>query len=273
MKNLPSKVSTPVRFRSRRAQRQAGWEEQAFTLIELLVVLAIISILAALLLPALALAKEKVRTVSCLNNLKQISLSLHLYSNDHDDWLVPAAVKKIDGAPVQEGWPTILVNGKYAEAPKASSYYELPTDRSIFRCPSGINTVYSFEPTSRDDREGAKARPFPSESKKPKFYVHCWYGINAATRQTNRWPFLRVPLDSGIVHYRKMSSVAQFSSTMPAIFDGFWLHNGTDARINARHQRNTRSNLLFFDGHVATFDTFRIPSVRESTGTDIRWSF
>ena len=245
----------------------------AFTLIELLVVLAIISILAAMLLPALAMAKEKARSIFCLNNLKQIGIAMTLYADDHNDFLVPAEYNVNNGAKYQEGWPTILYNQQYLPAERSSDYYAVAAGKSVFRCPSGIAKVYSFDPTSRDDPEGAKAWPYPSESSGRKFYIDCWYGINGSTGNPQKWPFTRIPMDaSGETTCNKLNLAAQVPR-MPAVFDGIWIHNGKDERINARHARNTRSNLLFFDSSVAAFDTFNLPSVRTTNATEVRWRF
>lgn len=112
--------------------RQSG--ETAFTLIELLVVIAIIAILAAMLLPTLARAKERATGISCLNNLKQLTVAANIYSADFKDAIPPNAVN------VVQAW----VSGDVSLLPGATNVADIRTavlypyskSEGIYRCPA-----------------------------------------------------------------------------------------------------------------------------------------
>jgi prepilin-type N-terminal cleavage/methylation domain-containing protein len=136
-----------------------------FTLIELLVVIAIIAILASLLLPALASAKQKTRRVACGSNLRQVYLAFAMFADDHDDSLPSKfelkknALKAEDilkGKQLQtltNGLQTVLASytgGHAAADPDAASQHSIP---GVFRCPSDAGDFASKTPVF--DRKGA----------------------------------------------------------------------------------------------------------------------
>ena len=115
--------------------------KRAFTLIELLVVIAIIAILAAILFPVFAQAKEAAKKTACINNLKQLATAVLMYQNDSDDTL-PNATYGPPGANADGGWmfygrfPAYTRTTGNPFVPAKGSLYPYVKSGEVFVCPS-----------------------------------------------------------------------------------------------------------------------------------------
>ena len=203
---------------------------RAFTLIELLVVIAIIAILAALLLPALARAKESARSIQCLNHLRQISLATRLYAEENDD-LFPRSQHSAF-ANRQLAWERALApalggnSGSTAWTNLLQTIYHCPNDKKPGHLSYGFN--YYLEVGEEDDYPG-----------KP---------------QTWR-KFSQIPKPSTTIMFTELDVAADH--VMPALC---WMTIADAENEVASQRHKQKSNYAFVDGHgdpralATTFD-------------------
>lgn len=206
----------------------------AFTLIELLVVIAIIAILASLLLPSLGRAREQTRAVACMSNVRQLGVAAGLYQPDYNGW-IPHGLQPAHyyGTTVDTfSWGRQLL-------PYAVS-------QDIYRCPSA---------------------KFPGTWAPYNWGFGVMYWVNYTSRfpagYNNDWPVLERFLGkpslttylcdsaSGVEAGVERAPVNHCHTWSGRVYTTWVFDPSFEKHISDRHLG--RANLLFFDGHCATY--------------------
>lgn len=220
--------------------------QPGFTLVELLVVIGIIAVLVAMLLPALNKARQNAITLTCASNLRQIGIMFDMYVHDNNGWLPPLNWKHdLDNSiPNHNSYGMVHALGPYMGHPEwagqsltAPYIFQFDNDakeafrRSVFVCPDYYPTGYTIQPYLSgiaENRHLISLNPDAKEHTRPR---------RAAQARRPAHTLIHVADSYQDYNLKNRSELLAGKRS----FDIY------------RHNDRTSANILFFDGHVATF--------------------
>ncbi|BCW95149.1 MAG: DUF1559 domain-containing protein [Fimbriimonadales bacterium] len=238
-----------------------------FTLIELLVVIAIIAILAAILFPVFAQARESARLTTCTSNARQIGLGMMMYADDFDEVLPP---RRDESAPTcqaqiwQPGgtdtWTVYTRNWKHL----VNAYIK---NTDLYRCPTN--------PAARiADEQASCANTTEPRFMRGYFYYHAFFRVGGAPGSSEWW----AGRGYGLRHIESPANaliVAESKDVYPDY--GPWMSffanwGAIGANWGAKHRGSDRhSTIIFADGHAKYLPYER--TCTQSAGTLNMWQY
>lgn len=217
-------------------------DKSGFTLIELLVVIAIIAILAAILFPVFARAREKARQASCQSNLKQLTLGALMYSQDYDQRFCPPTICGV-------GIIRCLQYGESGQSdidrnPGYKPYQPYIKNVQIWRCPTGDSWLsYGYNRGIEGSRCPAREAQIRQPSKTPMFGDKAGPGLPRPDGSVPQGPWAGGWLPGSLSSPRACCGGNAEMNYMPHA-------------LTATHNGGT--NLSFVDGHVKWFPLNKI---------------
>ncbi len=284
VENFPSEHREASGLQGRQTRLRRG-RRSAFTLVELLVVIGIIALLISILLPALNVARRTAVTVQCLSNLHQIGLAITMYAANNHGTILPQEYSSS-----VNNWACILVASRYLPNVNAINATDPVVTRSALACPGQQDQVGRMEyaagttpdvpagspygakfsgwlpgtsgPDAFGNQVGRMVWRCQSSMTTTKTQAWTWcdtsYGYNGVSVPTIPIVFPGVVFQvTGTPNTFAKITSSRHPQQQVIVFDGIFsnLSNGgaSWARINARHSNFNKCNVLFLDGHGATF--------------------
>ena len=244
--------------------------KRAFTLIELLVVIAIIAILASILMPALSSARERAKSTTCINNLKEVGQAHARYAEDNMGIILFQGINSNGSGSMpwvsyycgtypqrcREYLPKMLVRfgnirrtAKVLLCPSIGHFAPGDTEGATPQRVYGAPTYNYYLNTTYSDNDAHKVGAFVvSRGSGSKAYIG-W-----DTRRMKRHSSVVLNADSAIP-VEKSTTAAGYANWQIANSETAWT-NGITGLVAARH--NERANLVYADGHVASKDPYEL---------------